>query len=298
MFTKILERSMNQTNIISVINQKGGVLKTTSVLHIGAALAQMGQRVLLIDLDLTQANLTIATVGEVPQGDKGIINALFGDATLSEVRIAYRENLDVIPSEIKYQGLSIPLDVALSSTMGKESVLKKLLAPIKNDYDFILIDNGPTLGIATINSLVASNYFLIPTLADYLSLVGVQKTMQTIDSVREGLDHVINNLGLVLTMVDGREKIAKDSSEILNSAFEGNVYKSTIQRNVKFKSLAQKRETIFDLKLLNDKGAENYNNLANEIIEKLNIQTQTSSLIATKGNLKMKQNIIENNGAL
>ena len=131
---------MSQTNIISVINQKGGVLKTTSVLHIGAALAQMGQRVLLIDLDLTQANLTIATVGEVPPGQKGIINALFGDATLGEVKRTYRKNLDVIPSEIKYQGLSIPLDVALSSTMGKESVLKKLLAPIKSDYDFILID--------------------------------------------------------------------------------------------------------------------------------------------------------------
>jgi chromosome partitioning protein len=286
------------TNIISVINQKGGVLKTTTVLHIGAALAQMGQRVLLIDLDLTQANLTIATVGEIPHGQKGIINALFGDATLSEVKREFRRNLDIIPSEIKYQGMSIPLDVALSSTMGKESVLKKLLAPIRNEYDFILIDNGPTLGVATINSLVASNYFLIPTLADYLSLVGVQKTMQTIESVREGLDHNIINLGLVLTMVDAREKIAKDSSEILNSAFEGNVYKAAIQRNVKFKSLAQKKETIFDLKLVNDKGVENYNSLASEILEKLNITDMTSTKSTNKGNLKIKHNTIENHGAL
>lgn len=286
------------TNIISIINQKGGVLKTTTVLHIGAALAQMGQRVLLVDLDLTQANLTIATVGEIPQGEKGIINALFGDATLKEVKRSYRKNLDIIPSEIKYQGLSIPLDVALSSTMAKESVLKKLLAPLKSEYDFILIDNGPTLGIATINSLVASNYFLIPTLADYLSLVGVQKTMQTIESVRDGLDHQIENLGLVLTMVDGREKIAKDSSEILNSAFTGNVYKATIQRNVKFKSLAQKKETIFDLKLVNDKGVENYNSLATEILEKLNMTGKTATKATSKDNLKMRRNTIENNGVL
>jgi chromosome partitioning protein len=274
------------------------VLKTTTVLHIGAALAQMGQRVLLVDLDLTQANLTISTVGEIPHGEKGIINALFGDATLNEVRRNYRHNLDIIPSEIKYQGLSIPLDVALSSTMGKESVLKKLINPIKNEYDFILIDNGPTLGVATINSLVASNYFLIPTLADYLSLVGVQKTMQTIESVREGLDHQIENLGLVLTMVDGREKIAKDSSEILQSAFEGNVYKATIQRNVKFKSLAQKKETIYDLKLSNDKGVENYDNLASEILTKLHMTSKTATKAATKGNLKMRRNTIENNGVL
>lgn len=289
---------MNQTNIISVINQKGGVLKTTSVLHIGAALAQMGMRVLLIDLDLTQANLTIATVGEIPNGKKGIINALFGDATLKEVRRSYRTNLDVIPSEIKYQGLSIPLDVVLSSTIGKESVLKKLLVPLKSEYDFILIDNGPTLGIATINSLVASNFFLIPTLADYLSLVGVQKTMQTIESVKEGLDHPIDNLGLVLTMVDGREKIAKDSNDILNSAFEGNVYKSTIQRNVKFKSLAQKRETIFDLKLVNDKGAENYSSLASEILAKLNINIKGREKQNPKNNSKIKENTFENSGVV
>ena len=120
--------------------------------------------------------------------------------------------------------------------------------------------------------------------------------MQTIESVREGLDHSIRNLGLVLTMVDGREKIAKDSSEILNSAFEGNVYKATIQRNVKFKSLAQKKDTIFDLKLLNDKGAENYNSLATEILEKLNLQSKTVSKPLVKN--KMSMNTIENNGAL
>jgi cellulose biosynthesis protein BcsQ len=91
-------------------------------------------------------------------------------------------------------------------------------------------------------------------------------------------------------MVDGREKIAKDSSEILNSAFEGNVYKAAIQRNVKFKSLAQKKETIFDLKLTNDKGVENYNSLASEILEKLNV--------TSKSNLKMRPNTIENHGVL
>lgn len=281
---------MRKGNTISVINQKGGVNKTTVVLHLGAALARKNYKVLLVDLDLTQANLTIATVGQLETNEKGIISALFGDNTLLEVKKDYRPNLDVIPSEIKYQGLSIPLDLALSSVMGKEVVLKKLLAAIKNEYDFIFIDNGPTLGIATINSLMASNYYLIPTSADYLSLVGVQKTLETIALVKVNLDHDIKNLGLVLTMMDGREKIAKDSSDILNSAFEGDVFKTKIQRNVKFKDLAQRKNTIYDQEPAGDKGVINYNELSVEILEKLNYQVEKIRSPGTRP--------LENSGAM
>jgi chromosome partitioning protein len=285
---------MRNGNTISVINQKGGVNKTTVVLHLGAALANKGYKVLLIDLDLTQANLSVSTVGELSPGEKGIINAFFGDATLREVKREYRPNLDIIPSEIKYQGLSIPLDLALSSTMAKESVLKKLLAPIKNEYDFIFIDNGPSLGIATINSLICSEYFIIPSLADYLSLVGIQKTMETVELIKTNLDHKIKNLGIVLTMVDGREKIAKDSSDILNSAFEGDVFQTKIQRNVKFKDLAQGKTTIFDQETSKDKGSSNYNSLALEVLEKLKYEVK----IPTKKSAVPRSTFIENDGAI
>lgn len=261
---------MNSGKVISVINQKGGVLKTTSVLHIGHALARMGKKVLLIDLDISQANLTISTIGEIASGGRGVLHALFRDCSLADVTYpTAQENLFVVPSEIKYQGRTIPLDVALSSQPGSDVILKKLLKEYSANFDFVLIDNGPTLGMATINSLVASEYFIIPTLPDYLSLVGVQKTMETIEQIRENLDHDIINLGLVLTMVDGREAIAKDSLKLLNTAFEGLVFDTCIQRNAKFKELAQSQANIFDVTRKTNKGYKNYFELATEILERL-----------------------------
>jgi chromosome partitioning protein len=119
---------------------------------------------------------------------------------------------------------------------------------------------------------------MIPTLADYLSLVGVQKTMQTIEQIRENLDHEIENLGLVLTMIDGRESIAKDSEKILNDAFGGKVFKTFIQRNSKFKELAQNQTTIFDVTKNSDKGNKNYRELAEEVLERLGMKTVTKSV--------------------
>lgn len=259
--------------VISVINQKGGVLKTTTVLHLGSALAKMGHKVLLIDLDVSQANLTISSIGNLEEESRGVIHAFFKDCTLNQVIYpTAQENLHIVPSEKKYKGMTIPLDVALAAQAGKDTILKRLIKPIAEEYDFILIDNGPTLGVATVNSLVASDYFIIPTLADYLSLVGVQATIETIEQIREGLEHNIENLGLVLTMVDGRESIGKDSLQILNSAFEGKVFNSSIQRNSKFKELAQKQRTIFDVEKNSEKGNKNFRELALEVLSRLDME--------------------------
>ena len=217
------------------------------------------------------------------------------DCTLNQVTYeTSQENLSIIPSEIKYQGKTITLDIVLASEPGADRTFKKLLKPLIEYYDFILIDNGPTLGMATINSLVASDYFLIPTLADYLSLVGVQKTMETIELIREKLDHEIENLGLVLTMIDGREAIAKDSQEILNRAFDGKVFNTCIQRNAKFKELAQSRNTIFDVTKKSDKGNKNYTDLANEVLERLGMSNKPQKI--TKVPLKTRRNELSAGG--
>ena len=267
---------MENSNVISIINHKGGVLKTTTVLHLGSALASMGKKVLLIDLDISQANLTISSIGNLEDGSRGVLHAIMGDCSLNEVTYPTKqENLFIVPSEIKYLDKTIPLDVVLAGKAGSDRVLRKLIKPLRDYYDFILIDNGPTLGLATINSLVASDYFMVPTLADYLSLVGVQKTMETIENVKEGLEHDIQNLGLVLTMIDGREAIAKDSDQILNSAFEGKVFKTCIQRNAKFKELAQGQKTIFDVTKASDKGNKNYRELALEVMSRLGMKAKT-----------------------
>lgn len=286
---------MEKAKVISIINQKGGVLKTTTVLHLGSALAKMGKKVLLIDLDVSQANLTISTIGQLDEEGRGVLHAFMKDCTLNQVTYeTSQENLSIIPSEIKYQGKTITLDIVLASEPGADRTFKKLLKPLMEYYDFILIDNGPTLGMATINSLVASDYFLIPTLADYLSLVGVQKTMETIELIREKLDHEIENLGLVLTMIDGREAIAKDSQEILNRAFDGKVFNTCIQRNAKFKELAQSRNTIFDVTKKSDKGNKNYTDLANEVLERLGMSNKPQKI--TKVPSKTRRNELSAGG--
>lgn len=286
---------MEKAKVISIINQKGGVLKTTTVLHLGSALAKMGKKVLLIDLDVSQANLTISTIGQLDEEGRGVLHAFMKDCTLNQVTYeTSQENLSIIPSEIKYQGKTITLDIVLASEPGADRTFKKLLKPLIEYYDFILIDNGPTLGMATINSLVASDYFLIPTLADYLSLVGVQKTMETIELIREKLDHEIENLGLVLTMIDGREAIAKDSQEILNRAFDGKVFNTCIQRNAKFKELAQSRNTIFDVTKKSDKGNKNYTDLANEVLERLGMSNKPQKI--TKVPSKTRRNELSAGG--
>lgn len=286
---------MEKAKVISIINQKGGVLKTTTVLHLGSALAKMGKKVLLIDLDVSQANLTISTIGQLDEEGRGVLHAFMKDCTLNQVTYeTSQENLSIIPSEIKYQGKTITLDIVLASEPGADRTFKKLLKPLIDYYDFILIDNGPTLGMATINSLVASDYFLIPTLADYLSLVGVQKTMETIELIREKLDHEIENLGLVLTMIDGREAIAKDSQEILNRAFDGKVFNTCIQRNAKFKELAQSRNTIFDVTKKSDKGNKNYTDLANEVLERLGMSNKPQKI--TKVPSKTRRNELSAGG--
>jgi chromosome partitioning protein len=290
-----MEDQMEKAKVISIINQKGGVLKTTTVLHLGSALAKMGKKVLLIDLDVSQANLTISTIGQLDEEGRGVLHAFMKDCTLNQVTYeTSQENLSIIPSEIKYQGKTITLDIVLASEPGADRTFKKLLKPLIEYYDFILIDNGPTLGMATINSLVASDYFLIPTLADYLSLVGVQKTMETIELIREKLDHEIENLGLVLTMIDGREAIAKDSQEILNRAFDGKVFNTCIQRNAKFKELAQSRNTIFDVTKKSDKGNKNYTDLANEVLERLGMSNKPQKI--TKVPSKTRRNELSAGG--
>lgn len=290
-----MEDRMEKAKVISIINQKGGVLKTTTVLHLGSALAKMGKKVLLIDLDVSQANLTISTIGQLDEEGRGVLHAFMKDCTLNQVTYeTSQENLSIIPSEIKYQGKTITLDIVLASEPGADRTFKKLLKPLIEYYDFILIDNGPTLGMATINSLVASDYFLIPTLADYLSLVGVQKTMETIELIREKLDHEIENLGLVLTMIDGREAIAKDSQEILNRAFDGKVFNTCIQRNAKFKELAQSRNTIFDVTKKSDKGNKNYTDLANEVLERLGMSNKPQKI--TKVPSKTRRNELSAGG--
>jgi chromosome partitioning protein len=253
-------------SIISVCNCKGGVAKTCSAINLGAGLAILGKNVLLIDLD-TQANLTHSLIGDLPEEEANITEAILSEKVSIEsiVKATQIQGLDIAPA-----GWSmVDLELKLHSAFGRESLLKKAL---NNDfakkYDFIFIDNGPHVGLKMVNSLVASDYYLTPVSAEYLPLVGVKHLINIIDQIRP-LNTTIKNLGFLITMVDRRESISSDVENILRENFGKDVFDSTIRVNTKLKAAPQKRQTIFQTESPRGKGYIDYLNAAEELIKRV-----------------------------
>lgn len=252
------------TTIISIINHKGGVGKTTSTVNIGAALAQIGKKVLVVDLD-TQMNLTHSLIGELNDGDLTITEALLNKKTSVKdtIRRTNAQNLDIIPSGESM----VNLELKLQSMIGREVVLKKVLDQL-NGYDCILLDNPPHVGLTTLNSLVASHYYLVPLSAEYLPLVGIKHLIKTISEVQE-VNEKLKNIGYLLTMVDKRESISRDVEEVIRQNFKNEVFSSVIRINTKLKGAPQHQKTIFEIEPPKGKGPQDYMRVAKEIIAKL-----------------------------
>jgi chromosome partitioning protein len=191
------------TSVIAVANQKGGVAKTTTVHTIAEALAERGKKILMIDLD-PQACLTYATDSRPDALDVTIHDVFLGRVEVADVLLE-REGPDIVPSSIDLAGSEIHL---LTKT-GREFVLKRALADIKDRYDIVLIDCGPTLGILTVNALTAADYVLIPFQAETLSDRGVGQLLDTIDDVRHYTNENLKILGGVATMFDSRTNLGK-----------------------------------------------------------------------------------------
>lgn len=251
--------------IISVCNCKGGVAKTSSVINLGAGLAMQGKKVLLIDLD-TQANLTHSLIGDITENDYSITEAILNEkVTLkSIVKPTSVKCLDIAPA-----GWSmVDLELKLHSAFGRESLLKRALNnDFANQYDFIIIDNGPHVGLKVVNSLVASKYYLTPVSAEYLPLVGIKHLINVIDQIRP-LNTSISNLGYLITMVDRREGISADVENILRENFGDDVFKTVIRINTKLKAAPQKRQTIFQIETPKGKGYSDYLNATKELLQR------------------------------
>jgi chromosome partitioning protein len=244
--------------VLSISNHKGGVGKTTSAINIGAGLNKLGKKVLLIDLD-PQANLS-QSLGLTNQ-DKTIYGALKGEYKLEPVVVL--KGLDVIPSTLDLSGA----EIELSSEPGREYILKELIDGIRNDYDYIIIDSPPSLGLLTINSFTAADEILIPLQAQFLAMQGLAKLVEVVEKIKSRLNKKLKMGGVFITQYDGRKVLNRDVVETINAHFKSEVFKTKIRDNI---ALAEAPAQGVDIFRYNAKsnGAEDYMDLAQEIIKR------------------------------
>jgi len=249
------------SNIIAISNHKGGVGKTTSTINIGAGINSLGKRVLLIDLD-PQANLS-QSLG-VTSSERTIYGALRGEYPIEPIQIL--KGLDIVASTLDLSGA----EVELSGEAGREYILKELIDPLRDSYDYILIDSPPSLGLLTLNSFVASDQVFIPLQAQYLALQGLTKLMEIIDKIQRRLNKDLQIGGVFITQYDSRKVLNRDVVATIEEHFRDQVFKTKIRDNI---ALAEAPSQGLDIFRYNAKshGAEDYLSLAKEILKKKTI---------------------------
>ena len=247
------------SKIIAVVNQKGGVGKTTTAVNVSAALAKKGKKILLIDSD-PQGNAT-SGIGIDKQAEKSIYDVIINDVEIEETIVSSNvKNLFVCPSNINLAGA----EVELVSMMSREQRLKEKLEAIQDKFHYIIIDCPPSLGLLTVNSFVAADSLLIPIQCEYYALEGVGQLMNTVNIVKKQLNKSLYIEGVVLTMNDARTNLSTQVITEVKSFFKDNVYKTIIPRNVKLSEAPSYGKPISVYAPLS-KGAKCYEKLANEI---------------------------------
>jgi len=251
------------TNIISIVNQKGGVGKTTTTVNLSAYLAQHGEKVLVIDLD-PQGNATSGYGFDKSALETSVYDLLVNDTPIKEViQSTNRENIDMCPTNINLAGA----EVELVSAMSRETILKRAVDTISENYDFILIDCPPSLGLLTLNALAASTDVIVPIQGEYYALEGLTQLIDTINLVRKHLNPTIGIFGVIITMFDGRTQLTRQVTEEVRKYFGEKVFNTVIPRNIRLAEAPSYGKTIveYDPK---SRGGHAYNDLAIEVISR------------------------------
>ncbi len=255
--------------IISVVNQKGGVGKTTTAVNLAAGLAEAGKFVLLVDLD-PQGNATSGLGVKHQDLDKGLYHALMNQQRLHDVtHNTNHAGLRVVPSTSDLAGANIEL----VSIEGRERRLADVLAEAKHAYDYIIIDSPPSLGLLTLNGLVAADKILIPVQAEYYALEGLGQLLKTIELVRENIKPEIEVLGAVITMYDARNRLSEEVVQELKKFFPSKIFDSVIPRTVRLAEAPSFGKSIFHYEP-GGRGAKAYEGLARELMEIFEIKPE------------------------
>jgi len=250
--------------IIAVTNQKGGDGKTTTCINLSAALAFMGKRVLLVDMD-PQAHSTISIVRNPAQTDKSLYDVLMDKKVpISEVIVRSTvPGLDVAISRISMA----KLEPSLIGEFDGHYRLRDALSEVKENYDFILIDTPPTLGLITLNALVAATHILIPIQSSYLCLEGTDDLLETIDKVKKIANPSLDIIGVIITLHDRRTNLSRDVVERINQVFGDKVFKTYVSKSVKLEESPAYKESIFTF-APESIGASQYREVAEELLER------------------------------
>jgi len=258
-----------QTKIIAIANQKGGVGKTTTCANLGIGLAQEGKRVLLIDSD-PQGSLTISLGHQQPDQLSttlsDVMNCVLMDRQIQPDMgiLRHEEGVSLMPANIELSGM----EVALVNAMSRETVMRQYLNTVKQDYDYVLIDCMPSLGMLTVNALAAADSVLIPVQAQYLSAKGLEQLLQTVSKVRRQINPKLKIEGILLTMVNSRTNFSKEISSLLRDTYGSRIriFDTDIPHSVRAAEISAEGKSIFahDPK---GKVAMAYRNLTKEVIE-------------------------------